>query len=42
MDKTKITIGGVLFEGFEILNFFGPLEFFPLNKVKIITLGEKK
>ncbi len=43
MSKKKlITIGGVLFEGFEILDFFGPLEFFPLNKVKIVTLAEKK
>ena len=37
-----ITIGGVLFEGFEILDFFGPLEFFWPNMAKIVTLGEKK
>ena len=42
MNKTPITVGGVLFEGFEILDFFGPLEMFPFNKTKIVTLGEKE
>ena len=41
-EKNLITIGGVLFEGFEILDFFGPLEFFWSGMAKIVTLGEKE
>lgn len=39
----KFTIGAVLFEGFEILDFFGPLEMFAGMKesVEIVTIAER-
>lgn len=41
--STRIRIGGLLFEGFELLDFYGPLEMFGLleNKVEITILAEQ-
>jgi transcriptional regulator GlxA family with amidase domain len=38
----QLTVGMVLFEGFELLDAFGPLEMFGLlkDKVKIVIIGE--
>ena len=37
----KLIVGAVMFEGFELLDFYGPLQMFGLNKdkVEVVTLG---
>jgi len=41
--SSPVHVGGVLFEGFELLDFYGPLEMFSLlgDQAKITVVAEK-
>ena len=40
--KGNLTLGGVLYDGFEMLDFYGPLEMFGMlsSRIKIVTVAE--
>jgi len=40
--REYLTLGGVLYEGFEMLDFYGPLEMFGIlsSRIKIVTVAE--
>ncbi len=42
---SKLILGAVLYEGFELLDMFGPLEMFtalPPDKFEVVMIAEKK
>jgi len=44
MSETLRTLGAVLYEGFELLDLYGPLEMFGAleKQVRIVTVAERK